>query len=437
MKIFKAIYSIKVNETKVKIINDFFFKKYSKRCLIIYNNKKYPVQKELHITKTERELLKIKIICYNNKLNTKIITKGCESLIDSKEKEINRRKEWENKIILFDFITCFKVVYKIISKKGLIKIFGERFVANNIGNYLIQYKNKIFFLQEYFSIKDIIEQYENKLELILYELKNVTNRSSMFLKCDLLESFSSFEDINEELKGKFIKEESIIKIEREKSNELLYPKSSSNGKENEKNNDNLSSSDNIFEKSSRFSSNLNILKWITCNCTDMSLMFCGCSSLISLPDLSKWNTQNVTNMLGLFCGCKSLQSLPDLSKWNTQNVTNLSFLFCGCISLITLPDISKWNISNVLNMSSIFSGNSLYILLFGLSPKETIIRNDILDIKYECSSLISLPDISKWNTEKVINMSFLFMGCISLKSLPDISKWNTKNVKDMSFLLSE
>ena len=41
-----------------------------------------------------------------------------------------------------------------------------------------------------------------------------------------------------------------------------------------------------------------------------------------------------------------------------------------------------------------------------------------------CSSLSSLPDISKWNTNKVINMKSLFGGCSSLLSLPDISKWN-------------
>ncbi len=45
-----------------------------------------------------------------------------------------------------------------------------------------------------------------------------------------------------------------------------------------------------------------------------------------------------------------------------------------------------------------------------------------------CSSLSSLPNISKWNTNNVINMSHMFGGCSSLRSLPDISKWNTNNV---------
>ena len=50
------------------------------------------------------------------------------------------------------------------------------------------------------------------------------------------------------------------------------------------------------------------------------------------------------------------------------------------------------------------------------------------DMFLGCNSLISLPDISNWNTSKVMNMYQMFSGCISLISLPDISKWNTSKV---------
>ena len=36
-----------------------------------------------------------------------------------------------------------------------------------------------------------------------------------------------------------------------------------------------------------------------------------------------------------------------------------------------------------------------------------------------CSSLESLPDISKWNTNNVTDMSRMFKGCELLKLLPD------------------
>ena len=53
---------------------------------------------------------------------------------------------------------------------------------------------------------------------------------------------------------------------------------------------------------------------------------------------------------------------------------------------------------------------------------------------FGCSSLSSLPDISKWNTINVNDMRFMFYGCSSLSSLPDISKWNTINVNVMRYM---
>ena len=38
------------------------------------------------------------------------------------------------------------------------------------------------------------------------------------------------------------------------------------------------------------------------NATDMSQMLKGCSSLLSLPNISKWNTNNATNMSNMFYG---------------------------------------------------------------------------------------------------------------------------------------
>ena len=36
----------------------------------------------------------------------------------------------------------------------------------------------------------------------------------------------------------------------------------------------------------------------------------------------------------------------------------------------------------------------------------------------ECSSLTSLPDISKWNTNNVTNMSGMFIGCKKDLNIP-------------------
>jgi len=77
------------------------------------------------------------------------------------------------------------------------------------------------------------------------------------------------------------------------------------------------------------------------NITDMSFMFEGCLSLISLPDISKFNTNNIKYMNSIFEGCSSLSFLPDISKWNTNKITDMSYIFKGCSSLSSLTDISK------------------------------------------------------------------------------------------------
>ena len=47
-----------------------------------------------------------------------------------------------------------------------------------------------------------------------------------------------------------------------------------------------------------------------------------------------------------------------------------------------------------------------------------------------CSSLVSLPDISK-NVTTMINM---FKNCSSLKSFPDISKWKLSKELDKQYM---
>ena len=71
---------------------------------------------------------------------------------------------------------------------------------------------------------------------------------------------------------------------------------------------------------------------ITDQVTDMSYMFCWCSSLTSL-DVSNFNTANVTDMSSMFSYCPALEAL-DLSNFNTANVTNMSYMFDGSSALI-------------------------------------------------------------------------------------------------------
>ena len=83
----------------------------------------------------------------------------------------------------------------------------------------------------------------------------------------------------------------------------------------------------------------------------------------------------------------------------------MSYMFSDCSSLTSLPNISKWNTSNVTNINSMFS---------------------------YCSSLTSLPNISKWNTSKIYNLNEnnnIFQGCNKLNHIP--FKFILKTIKDI------
>ena len=116
---------------------------------------------------------------------------------------------------------------------------------------------------------------------------------------------------------------------------------------------------------------------------------------------------------------------------------------------ITIQYIIKENQKEIKLFGNTFVENNkdnCKIIISGkeIELKEKIelnnITNNILEIKLKgisnindmsfmfdgCSSLNSLPDISKWNTSNVNDMNNMFNGCSSLKSLPDISKWKTE-----------
>ena len=105
-------------------------------------------------------------------------------------------------------------------------------------------------------------------------------------------------------------------------------------------------------------------------------------------------------------------------------------MFNGCSSLSSLPEISKWITNYVTDMSGMFCGCSLISSLPDISKWCTINVSNMSYMFSECSLLLSLPDISKWNINNVINMSL--NECYNLLTLPDISKWNTNNLINMN-----
>ena len=170
------------------------------------------------------------------------------------------------------------------------------------------------------------------------------------------------------------------------------------------------------------------------NIIDRSYMFSDCEMLLEFSFSTDIGYKNRVLYESNGSNDEELDSFIKVneSNWLTCDCENMSYMFNKCSSLISLPDISKWNTAKVTNMRNIFNGCSSLISLPDISQWNT---KNVTNISYMfsgCSSLISLPDISKWNTQNVMKMNHMFYKCSSLKSLPDISKWNTNKVQNMS-----
>jgi len=258
---------------------------------------------------------------------------------------------------------------------------------------------------------------------------------------------------------------------------------------------------------------------------DMSYMFFNCTSLIAIHNFSNFDMSKVTNMSHMFCGCSSLKYLNDFLLLRDINPENINYMFFGCKALINLPNIGLWNIQNIKNQKLIFGNinqnikemypklsdfmNNEIDIIYEYDKDMNIIKlfdkrfvennknnciliindnilelceyyeikgnknltikliekNTIIDMSYmfyECISLLSIVNFSKWKanniinafymfygcsslidlsdistliTDKVNDISYMFFGCISLKYLPDINKWNLKDVANKENIL--
>jgi surface protein len=66
-----------------------------------------------------------------------------------------------------------------------------------------------------------------------------------------------------------------------------------------------------------------------------SNMFYGCSNMTSLIFEGTFDTSNVTDMSGMFCDCSSLTSLS-LTSFNTNRVKDMGIMFLGCALLTSV-----------------------------------------------------------------------------------------------------
>ena len=132
------------------------------------------------------------------------------------------------------------------------------------------------------------------------------------------------------------------------------------------------------------------------------------------------------------------KSILEVTLKGIQNLTNISHMFSGCSALNYLPDIGKWNTINITDMSYLFYKCSLNKNDFdGIKEWNTQNVKNMNNMFSECRDMITLPNISCWNTTNLESMNNIFAGCINLNSIPDISKWNTMKIQEMASLFQE
>ena len=155
-----------------------------------------------------------------------------------------------------------------------------------------------------------------------------------------------------------------------------------------------------------------------------------------------------------------------------NNISDISEMFYGCIHLTSVLEYPKEN--NIIESNNIhplnnrgtslneetkpniiYKTDNTNLCIIGGSYESNIYNNDLikeLDNLSLSNFTISINNIDSFNTienilyyfqktnlkvDKLINKRNLFSGCISLISVPDISKWNISNVVNMNDMFSK
>ena len=162
---------------------------------------------------------------------------------------------------------CIKLNFQAKQNSSVeLKILNSHFIKKNKNKCKIIFQNKIYDLYEYLEDINTHYNYKDTIQFKLFFIHNIIDMSMMFYNCSTLISVSNNNKIN-------------IFTEKIESNQLHIKKSS---------------------------------KLIEMKLVNLSHIFNGCISLISLPDISNWNIVNVKDLNSMFYNCNSLISLPDI-----------------------------------------------------------------------------------------------------------------------------
>ena len=235
----------------------------------------------------------------------------------------------------------FKFKYLTQKDKQTIKIFGTKFVENNLDkcnliiddNINCELRDKYTFIQKgEHTISLVINEeninfnsifsYPNNTNLIdVFSLENLdtsecVDLSFMFCGCQNIKDFN------------FVKNWDVSKCKN------------FNG---------------IFIGCSF--QNLDFLKnWKTSKATSLEYMFSGRKNLNDITGIKNWNVERVENFHSMFLGCESLFDVNDLQNWNMNKAKDIRLMFARCQNLISADSLYKWKLNDYVNREQIFEG---------------------------------------------------------------------------------
>ena len=164
---------------------------------------------------------------------------------------------------------------------------------------------------------------------------------------------------------------------------------------------------------------------------NISMLFNGCRKVEEI-NTKNWVTNNVKDMSYLFNRCLSLIKIKDIKDLPTINVENMCGMFNCCKALNDTLSITKWNFEKVKDMSIIFQGcEKLNTIELGTAKWNSTELLDISGMFSKCKDLKNIKNLSNFKVDKVTKMIGLFNECRTLKSFPDLKKWNVANVTDI------
>jgi len=383
------LYALKMKDKKSKTENFYTSEKLSEEKQYIKiegNENEIIISKSKGVTECLEELDELRIFI-DTLTNTK----------DSIPSYIN----YENIIILYHFF-CDKLdlyYYSQSNNQARIRLFGEKFIKNNINKCSVMINNEIKKIEdcEFYELEDIKKEFK----ITLYKEDDIIDMSYMFNDCEVLQLISE---------GSKWSTNNVVNMS------YMFCNCKS-----------LSSLPEF------------ISKWDTSKITNMSNMFSGCDSLKEIKGISKWNTSKVEKMNKMFYDCNLLENLENIMKWDTKNVIDMSYMFYNCLSLksIGIDNKGKWNTERVEKMSYMFYGcKNLERLPESISSWDTSEVKFMMYMFYNCKSLKYLPNISNWKTKNVLYMNNMFQNCSSLESLPQITKWNFDSLIDINYIFN-